>query len=195
MDVSAKLQDLSTPDAFIHFHRPWHGGDGESVPLAGWQAKPEVSPFPPNDLYVLVLHVPDVGRADVAVDHEHDQIRQVLGHLDALDQTVSRSQLATRLAKVGTLGFFGMCSPLDFLASQLFGHLGNFFVFAHVEPASGLVLNAHLGKLGDVLDEAVPGGMLQNLARDHLDLSNLVWSRNNHPSIFDQISTRKNYLH
>ena len=75
-----------------------------------------------------------------------------------------------------------MCSPLDFLASQLFGHLGNFFVFAHVEPASRLVLNAHLRKLRDVLDEAVPGGMLQNFAREthvstqraHTQLGHLV---------------------
>ena len=43
---------------------------------------------------MLVMHVAYVSGADVAVDHEHDQVRQVPSHFNALDQAVSRCELA-----------------------------------------------------------------------------------------------------
>ena len=53
-----------------------------------------------------------------------------------------------------------MSTPLHPLACKFLGSFGNGLVFAHVEPSAWLVLNAYLGKLWDVLDEAVPGGLV-----------------------------------
>jgi hypothetical protein len=57
-------------------------------------------PLYANNFHMLVLHVAYVSGADVAVDHEHDQVGQLPGHFNALDQAVSRRELASRFAKV-----------------------------------------------------------------------------------------------
>ena len=59
-----------------------------------------------------------------------------------------------------------MCSPLHPLACQFFGRISYGLVLAHIEPTAWLVLNAHFGEFGNVLDEAVSCSMLQNLARE-----------------------------
>ena len=64
MNVPAKFQHLATANAFVYLDCPGHCGDRETVPLAGWQTQSQVSPFPSNDLHVLVLHVANVSRAD-----------------------------------------------------------------------------------------------------------------------------------
>ena len=38
---------------------------------------------------MLVLHVANVGGPDIAVDHENDQVREILGHLNSRQERKS----------------------------------------------------------------------------------------------------------
>ena len=42
---------------------------------------------------MLVLHISDVSWPDIAIDHEHNEIRKILGHLNAFDQSVKGADL------------------------------------------------------------------------------------------------------
>ena len=53
-----------------------------------------------------------------------------------------------------------MGAPLHLFASQFLGCLRNGLVFANIEPATGFVFNAYLGKLGVIaiyFDSALEG--------------------------------------
>ncbi|MEY3637330.1 MAG: hypothetical protein RIR68_463 [Pseudomonadota bacterium] len=47
--------------------------------LAGWQAEPEVGPFPSNDLHMLVLHVADAGELDARIEAVSGLVKAAFG--------------------------------------------------------------------------------------------------------------------
>ena len=69
LNGSAKFKLLAPAYALIHLHSPGHGGNWIAVALAGWQGQPQIGPFAPDNLHMLVLHVANISGADVAVDH------------------------------------------------------------------------------------------------------------------------------
>ena len=113
---------------------------------------------------MLVLHVLDVRGADVAVDHEHDQVGQVLGHLDSADQRVFSLQPHAGHAKVGSRLWSTVFAPLHLVACQLLGRFVQRVVLAHLEPAPWLVFHADFGELRNAVQKAVPRSMQQDLA-------------------------------
>ena len=113
---------------------------------------------------MLVLHISNVSWPDIAIHHENNEIRKILGHLNAFDQSVCGADLFARGTEITPFHRLIVCPPLNTLASKLLGLLGNCFVFTNIEPSAWFVLNTNLWKLWNVLDEAVPRCVLHNFS-------------------------------